>query len=144
MGTVIGLNGKPVHPLTLTIRAALLADGCASQELEGLSVSVDEWRRLARFVARELEHPVRTFVSADAIHAVLRDWPADDRERQIHDHAMKEAVEASSLTTEMTSPITTCPSCGRDRQWRPGDRFEKPGTITCPRCGLVELHPAPR
>ncbi|TQO19672.1 hypothetical protein FB472_1243 [Rhodoglobus vestalii] len=144
MGTVIGLNGKPVHPLMPTIRAALLADGSASQRLEGLTVSVDEWRRVVRVVARELDRPVRTFVSAGAVHAVLRDWPADGHEMELHDQAMKEAVEASALIIEMTSPIARCPSCGRERVWRPGDRFEKSGTITCPHCGLVELQPGPR
>lgn len=62
MGNFVGLNGSEISPLALTIRAALVSDGSASQDIEGLTVSVDEWR------------PVRTFASADAIHAVLCNW----------------------------------------------------------------------
>lgn len=139
MGKVIGLNGKAIDPMMLSIRAALLAEGAASRLLKGIPVSVDEWRRKVRVVARELGRPVRTFVSVHAVHAVLRDWPADDRESQIHDRALEEAVELSKLATEMTTPIKECPSCGKERQWRSSDRLEKAGTIVCAHCGLVEL-----
>ena len=143
MGKVIGLNGKAIDPLMLSIRTALLAEGAASQLLKGIPVSDDEWRRKARVVARELGRPVRTFVSVEAVHAVLRDWPADDRESQIHDRALEEAVELSKLETEMTTPIEECPSCGEARHWRPSDRLDKASSIVCAHCGLVELQPLP-
>lgn len=144
MGNIIELNGKEVSPLALTLRAALLSDGSASQDLNGLTVPVDEWRRLARVAARDLGRPVRTFVSSDAIHAVLRDWPADDRESAIHDRAMREAVEASKLATEMTSSISKCPSCGTQREWQAAARVESTGTVKCSSCGLIELQPSAR
>lgn len=144
MGKVIGLNGKAVDSLMLSLRAALLAEGAASQLLKGAPVSVEEWRRKVRVVARELGRPVRTFVSVDAVHAILRDWPADDRESQIHDRALEEAVELSKLATEMTTPIEECPSCGKERHWCSSDRVEKAGTIVCAHCGLVELQVLPQ
>jgi len=144
MGNIVGLNGREISPLALTIRAALLSDGSASQDLNGLTVSVDEWRRLARVAARDLGRPVRTFASSDAIHAGLRDWPADDRELQLHERAMEEAVEASRLATEMTSSITKCPSCGAQREWQTAVRVESSGTVKCSNCGLIELQPSAR
>jgi hypothetical protein len=80
MGAIIGLNGNLAHPLTITIRAAFLADGSVSQGLEGLP---------------------------NAIHAVLRDWAADERELQIHEQTMREAVDVSALSNEMLAP-TRC------------------------------------
>lgn len=144
MGNVVGLNGRGISPLALTIRAALLPDGSASQDIEGLTVSVDEWRRLARVAARDLGRPVITFASSDAIHAVLRDWPANERELQLHDRAMAEAVEASKLATEMTSSISNCPSCGDQREWQAAVRVESSGTVKCASCGLIELQPSAR
>jgi|SRR5664279_3638509 len=144
MGNIVGLNGREISPLALTIRAALLSDGSVSQDIEELAVSVDEWRRLARVAARDLGRPVRTFASSDAIHAVLRDWPANERELHLHDQAMAEAVEASNLTTEMTSSISNCPSCGAQREWQAPVRVESSGTVKCSSCGLIELQPTAR
>lgn len=139
MRTIIGLNGKSVNPLTIIIREAFEADGSVSQSLKSLTVPVEEWRRIARAVARELGHPVQTVLSPDAVHAVLRDWPANESERRIHEQAMRDVVDAIALSNEALVPIAPCPACGSEREWRPGDRFERSGKVVCSRCGLVEL-----
>ena len=139
MGKIVGLDGKSIDPLAAIIRGALEADGSVSQSLKSLTVSVEEWRRIARAVARELGRPLQTVVSPDAVHAALRDWPADESERRIHEQAMRDAVHAIALSNEVLVPIAPCPACGSEREWRPGDRFERSGKVVCSRCGLVEL-----
>ena len=139
MGTIIGLNGNPVDPLAIRIREAFEADGSVAQSLESLTVPVEEWRQIARAVGRDLGRPVQTVVSPDAVHAVLRDWPTDERERRIQAQNMRDVVDAIALSNEVLVPIAPCPACGSDREWRPGDRFERSGKVVCSRCGLVEL-----
>ena len=82
---------------------------------------------------------VQTVVSADAVHAVLRDWPATEHERQIHEQAMRDAMDSVALSNEVLVPIAPCPACRSERQWRPGARIEQPGTVVCSHCRLVEL-----
>jgi predicted RNA-binding protein Jag len=139
MGKIIGLNGNSIDPLAIAIRNALEADGSVSQSLESLTVSVDEWRRSARAVARELGRTVEPVVSSDAVHAALRDWPANERERLIHERSLRDAVDAISLSDEVLEPIAPCPVCGSEREWRPGTRIEQRGSTVCPSCRLVEL-----
>lgn len=139
MGKIVGLSGKLVDPLAIAIRDALEADGSVSQDLQSLTVPLEEWRRLARAVGRELGRPVQTVVSPDAVHAALRDWAANDSERQIHERAMRDAVDAIALSNEVLEPIAACPACGNTREWRPGARFDKPGTVVCSHCGLIEV-----
>lgn len=139
MGKIIGLNGNSIDPLAIAIRDALEADGSVSQSLASLTVPVDEWRRSARAVARDLGRTVETVVSSDAVHAALRDWPANDSERLIHERALRDAVEAIALSNEVLEPIAACPACGSNREWRPGARFDRPGTVVCSHCGLIEV-----
>jgi hypothetical protein len=139
MGKIIGLNGKPIDPLRIAIRNALEAEGSVSQRLESLTVSVDEWRRSVRAVARELGRTVETVVSSDAVHAALRDWPANESERLIHKQNLREAVDAISLSNEVLESIAPCPACGSEREWRPGNSFEQRATVFCSLCRLVEL-----
>lgn len=139
MGKIVGLDGKSIDPLAVIIRDALETDGSVSQSLRSLTVPVEQWRRLARAVGRDLGRPVQTVVSPDAVHAALRDWPANEREQRIHEQAMRDVANAAALSNELLVPIAPCPACGSDREWRPGARFGQPGTVVCPQCGLVEL-----
>lgn len=139
MGNIVGLDGKPIDPLTVIIRGALEENGSVSQNLDELAVNVQKWRQAARAVARDLGRPVQTVVSADAVHAVLRDWPADERERQIHEQAMRDAMDSVALSNEVLVPIVPCPGCGSAREWHPGVRLVRAGSVSCPHCGLVEV-----
>jgi hypothetical protein len=48
-------------------------------------------------VAHNLRRPVQTVATDDRAWAVLRDWPADDRETRIHEKAMRDAMNAAAL-----------------------------------------------
>lgn len=139
MGKIVGFDGKSFDSLTFIILAAFEADGSVSQRLESLTIPVEEWRRIARAVGRGLGRPVQTVVSPDSVHAVLRDWPANERERHIHKQTMRDIADAVALSNEVLVPIAPCPACGSERDWRPGDRVERSGSVLCPCCGLVEL-----
>ena len=139
MRQIVGLNGKTVDPLAIAIRNAITADGAVSQDLESLTIPVEDWRRTARRVGRELGRPVQTVISPDSVHAVLRDWPANESERRTREQAMRDTAEAITLTDEVLEPIALCPACGSAREWRPGARLEQAGTVSCPHCGLIEV-----
>ncbi len=100
MGKVVRLRGSSAggggQGLLDDIRDALATTGSAYQEMETLTVTVAEWRQIARTAARQLQRPVRTFVSTDGVHAVLTDWPRDDDEQAQHDNAMRRAVESTA------------------------------------------------
>tara|TARA_R110002124_G_scaffold126756_3_gene286471 strand:+ start:58737 stop:59156 length:420 start_codon:yes stop_codon:yes gene_type:complete len=139
MGTIIGLDGKAVHPVAIVIREALLTEGSVSQSFDELTVSILEWRRAAREVARALRRPIKTTVKKNTIEAVLLDWPCNEHELRIHERIAREAIDAIALADEMVAVVPQCPACGCERAWRPGDRIERSGSVTCPNCGLVEL-----
>lgn len=54
------------------------------------------WRATARAAARHLDRPVETIEHAGVAHAALRDWPANELEQQIHQKALRRAVNAAS------------------------------------------------
>ena len=102
MGEIIGLGDRKVQSgLAITIRDALTAHGSVAQDLASLTVSVDEWRKVARAAGRELGRPVQTLIAGDAVHAVLRDWPSGEREQDIHKRAMRAAMDAVSLNSSL-------------------------------------------
>jgi len=139
MAIIVGINGEPIDPLAIAISDELTAHGSVSQDLHTLTVTVTEWRKTARTVARQLGRPVQTLLTPDAVHAILRDWPADDREQVIQQQALREVAEAAAFRDELLEPISPCPACGNQREWKPAARFDQPDTIVCPRCGLVEV-----
>lgn len=87
---------RNIEQIKDTLRTAFQARGEAHVHVADIRVSLDEWRRLARTVARDLRRPVQTVASEDQAWAVLRDWPSDDREQQIHDKAMRDAMNAAA------------------------------------------------
>lgn len=105
MGIVVGLNGERIDPLEESICAQLRASGSARAALGSLPVPVEQWRTTARAAARRLDRPVRTLIATDLVHAVLSDWPANDREQAIHDAALRSAVMAISDHTEDTDAL---------------------------------------
>lgn len=56
--------------------------------------STKTWRTAARAAARQLGRPIETIEHAGIAHAALRDWPANDLERQIEQKAMRRAMNA--------------------------------------------------
>lgn len=52
------------------------------------------WRTAARAAARQLGRPIETIEHGGLAHAALRDWPANDLERQIEQKAMRRAINA--------------------------------------------------
>lgn len=61
-------------------------------------VSAEQWRRDARAAARALGRPVQTIRHDGVVAAVLRDWPSNELETEIHRAAMRRAVNATALT----------------------------------------------
>lgn len=143
MGEVVGFGDRRVQdPLVVAIRVAIAAQGSVSQELDTLTVPVADWRRAARTACRGLGRPVQTLVTADAVHAVLRDWPRDEHEKKIHTQALRDISDAMALAAEVCGPIPPCPSCGHlVRTWRQGTSFGQSGATICDECGLVEVAP---
>lgn len=80
-----------------SIRTGLLERGSVQAPIAGLRVRVDLWRARARAVGRDLGRPVRTFLAADYVLAVLSDWPRDDREKALHERHLRAVVENISL-----------------------------------------------
>lgn len=85
------------------IRDSLAARGEAHVDLAGSRVTTDEWRKLARAAARELGRPVETVAHDQRAWAVLRDWPANDEERVVHEAAMRDAMSKISLGPSTSS-----------------------------------------
>lgn len=52
------------------------------------------WRAAARAAARTLGRPVQTLELNGIAHAFLRDWPANDLERQIEARAQRRAIDS--------------------------------------------------
>ena len=79
------------------IRDDLTTTGSAYAEIAG-PVDVEQWRALARRVARELQRPVQTLALQDGrAMATLSDWPATPNEEHIHGAALRAAVNAAAL-----------------------------------------------
>lgn|GEM_PF-2236765 len=79
------------------IRTQFHERGSARVVVEDLAMSVSEWRHVARTVGRELDRPVRTILTGGDLHALLQDWPRDDREAALHAAALRRAVNAAAL-----------------------------------------------
>lgn len=98
MATVTELVKLPAARVADEIKAGLIARGSVSAEIDKLPVSVDQWRKLARQVARDLGRPVRTMVLQDwTVNAILMDWPLSEDEEQIQRQNMRAMFEAASL-----------------------------------------------
>lgn len=80
-----------------TIKASLESHGSAQSDRPDLGVSVEEWRRLAREAAKEIGRPVQTVGAEHLAWAVLRDWPADERESAIQETDLRAAVASIKL-----------------------------------------------
>lgn len=89
---------RNIEQIKDTLRAAFQARGEAHVHVTDIRVSLDEWRKLARAVAREIGRPVETVATEGRAWAVLRDWPADDRETRIHEKAMRDVMNAAAKT----------------------------------------------
>ncbi|MGA0568624.1 hypothetical protein ACO2Q7_14940 [Rathayibacter sp. KR2-224] len=125
MGEVLQFgDGRRRDALILWLRDELAATGSVSQRLGEVTVSMEEWRKAARATGRELGRPVQTLAGADAVHAVLTDWPRDDRERAIHMEALKAAMHGATLGVESR---------------KPGRSIEETGSTVCDSFGLVEV-----
>lgn len=75
---------------------ALRRSGSIQVSLAELTVSPDEWRRIARAAARFLGRPVQTLLARDQLVAVLTDWPATPVERRDHDRRLRAAISAAA------------------------------------------------
>lgn len=140
MGDVLQFgDGRRRDAPILRLRDELAATGNVSQRLGEGTVSVEEWRKAARATRREFGRPVQTLAGADAVHAVLKDWPRDDRERAIHTEALKAAMLGATLEVETLELIPPCPGCGSGRRCKPGRSIEETGSTVCDSCGLVEV-----
>lgn len=100
------MKEEPREPLRLdrktdaiaeAIRAGFVSSGQATIEVHSIRVSLGEWRKIARAVARQMGRPVETVASENRAWAVLRDWPADPREEAIQEAALRRAADAMDL-----------------------------------------------
>lgn len=96
MGDVVGMTGEPIDPLQENLRQSFYKFGQARATIDALGIPLTEWRKAARAVARDLGRPVQTLVGGDQVHAVLTDWPADDRESAVHRAQLRAAVVAAA------------------------------------------------
>lgn len=62
-----------------------------------LGISVSDWRSVVRKVGRSIGRPVKTFHFDGVVIAQLDDWPADEREANLHREARRRNVEGASL-----------------------------------------------
>lgn len=65
--------------------------GSAQVKLED-DAEAAEWRRDARAAARRLGRPVETLRYGSIVVAALKDWPANELERQVHNARMRSAL----------------------------------------------------
>lgn len=86
------------------IRTEFHERGSAQVFAEDLRLPAERWRAIARKVGRELGRGVQTLESSGSVWAVLRDWPRDERERGIHDAALRAASSAAVLHPPRTGP----------------------------------------
>jgi len=84
------------------IAADLLNAGSVMVHVGDLSITASEWRAIARAAARKIGRPIETVANETRAWAVLRDWPADDRERAKLDAAITNAVRSISLPAAHT------------------------------------------
>ncbi|PPF32644.1 hypothetical protein [Pseudoclavibacter sp. AY1H1] len=88
----------PSARLMEQIREDLTATGSAYAEIEELPIEVEQWRALARRVARGLGRPVQTLILRDGrVIAALGDWPATPEEERVHRADLQAAVNAAAL-----------------------------------------------
>jgi phage tail sheath gpL-like len=78
------------------LRVGLAAAGSVNVAQDGLPVPADVWRKVARRAARDLGRPIQTLTHDRWVHAILADWPRDEREAAIHLEALRRAVEAAA------------------------------------------------
>lgn len=94
MRTPVSITHNAEASLKAEICLALAERGYATAQVDGLGVTVDVWRKVARAAARELGRPVQTLEGRGAVHAVLRDWPSNSEEQDRHNRAMRAAVDS--------------------------------------------------
>lgn len=82
------------------LRNGLIEDGFVTVPVAELTVSVQDWRRIARAVARDLGRPVRTMLVGSDVTAVLSDYPRDDVERARLAHRMRATATAVAAYQE--------------------------------------------
>lgn len=87
------------------IRQQLTTYGFASMDEDELTVSTNEWRRIARNIAADLDRPIRTTNTADRIYAVLMDWPKEN-EACAFPRYTKQALSGSHFFKQLTRPGT--------------------------------------
>jgi len=68
-----------------------------AQATVATDAEADAWRSSARAAARQLRRPVETIQHGNIVLATLRDWPANQLERQIEDAASSKAMQRVSV-----------------------------------------------
>lgn len=148
----IDLHGNVVDAISEQIKAQFQASGSAYAIGPDLPISVAEWRKRARAVARELDRPVETLaVGGEGVAAILEDWPATPHEEAIHAARLREVAKAAAFPTRLTngedalhddilddftSLVDVCPSCGEQLRLIAGLTIEQHIRAVCEGCGL--------
>lgn len=73
--------------------------GSAQRTIED-DVEAAEWRKLARAAARGLGRPVETMRAGRVVVAALKDWPANELERELLHAQMRSIMNRMSLPFE--------------------------------------------
>src|SRR3954451_19601153 len=101
MGDVVGFDRQRVDPLVENFKQSFFEFGQARATVDDLGVSLAQWRTTARAVARDLQRTVKTLVAGGQVHAVLTDWPMDERESAIHRAQLRAAVNAVGAADDL-------------------------------------------
>jgi hypothetical protein len=88
---------RKMDELREAIAAQLRSTGGATTKVSDIRVSLEEWRKLARAAARQLGRPVETLATETRAWASLTDWPSNPEERDVHEAAMRRAINSVKL-----------------------------------------------
>lgn len=85
------------------LAGALRRRGLA-QRRAGTEADAVEWRNRAREAARRLGRPVQTMQGGLVVLAVLKDWPANELERELTELQVANAVKRMRIPVPAEAP----------------------------------------
>lgn len=91
-----------VEEITSQLRRRGLVQRTMANDAEAV-----EWRDRAREAARSLGRPVRTTQGGLVVVAVLKDWPANELERQLDDLRVANAIKRMRIPITLDVPAAS-------------------------------------
>ena len=75
-----------------------------AQRRVGTEVDAVEWRNRAREAAHRLDRPVQTMQGGLVVLAVLKDWPANELERELTELQVANAIKRMRIPVPTEAP----------------------------------------